>query len=800
MSEFKILAKEKIQITPEGKRFYKAEQGLIPIPSKHYIDDYFGASLFRYSNGRLFGVCNSKGDEILDKMYPNVECCQKNFIYAYDVRQYCVFNLKGEKIYSSDKFCIICNPFVFATRNKDGYVLYDNSGNIIYENKDGLFLVKGFIEHPNYFCVSKNGKKGVIDIFGKIIVPCRFDDVDYLNGFFLVKQSDSYFETRLQGLFNFLCKELLQPKYRKIIIKDTCIIAEEYQYENAPCCLIDYGGNLLIKGLDIVCLNNGLFIYCNYQGKEGVIDSTGRTIIACKYNSINNYDQGFYYVSQKDKNRYLYNKGETIPFDPQECNRVDIDGNLEVFNNSESVWIPDDIDWSTDFVKGIAIVRKGDLLGVIDTNLNYILGIHFTSIKVYENDIIEYGKYDKESKCQFYGLTDLNGNIILPPEYEVIELISEDRFKLCSRGFWSICDTQGRMIIHDGQIKDIKQVFGNCFLIYSNNVWSLHDNCGRKIINKSYAIVKSEHSKRNGYDANYIVVAESKERINNKRYRLKNMGIIDVDGKEILPCIYNKISLYPPHYALCVKDRIFYVVDILEDKIIGYPDLHIKYSWGINENGYWLFSDDCTFNEYDKSPEGGTRGIATVEGIMVPGGIYNFLEIQKNGMIRVANTPKNVDYHLVYEKWGVLDKHGNIIVPLEYSFISDFHGDYATICLGGYLDPLYRMYGGKWGVINKHGEFVKDCIYDGESFHDLIGNADKKKKAPKEDSTSTMYDNKYPQVILSDFIPVNYARSCNYHDYDSPYPQDEPDYTQEELNDMYRDAFDGNLEYESNID
>jgi hypothetical protein len=110
------------------------------------------------------------------------------------------------------------------------------------------------------------------------------------------------------------------------------------------------------------------------------------------------------------------------------------------------------------------------------------------------------------------------------------------------------------------------------------------------------------------------------------------------------------------------------------------------------------------------------------------------------------------------------------------------------------------MYGGKWGVINKHGEFVKDCIYDGESFHDLIGNADKKKKAPKEDSTSTMYDNKYPQVILSDFIPVNYARSCNYHDYDSPYPQDEPDYTQEELNDMYRDAFDGNLEYESNID
>ena len=40
--------------------------------------------------------------------------------------------------------------------------------------------------------------------------------------------------------------------------------------------------------------------------------------------------------------------------------------------------------------------------------------------------------------------------------FTIIELISADRFKLCSRGFWSICDTQGRMIINDGHIKDIK--------------------------------------------------------------------------------------------------------------------------------------------------------------------------------------------------------------------------------------------------------------------------------------------------------------------------------------------------------
>jgi len=67
---------------------------------------------------------------------------------------------------------------------------------------------------------------------------------------------------------------------------------------------------------------------------------------------------------------------------------------------------------------------------------------------------------------------------------------------------------------------------------------------------------------------------------------------------------------------------------------------------------------------------------------------------------------------------GFIDEKYQIAIKAQYEFVTPFHNNYATFCVGckevllkGGSEHMKRE-GGRWGIINKKGEVVVEAIYD----------------------------------------------------------------------------------------
>jgi len=67
---------------------------------------------------------------------------------------------------------------------------------------------------------------------------------------------------------------------------------------------------------------------------------------------------------------------------------------------------------------------------------------------------------------------------------------------------------------------------------------------------------------------------------------------------------------------------------------------------------------------------------------------------------------------------GFIDEKYQIVIKAQYEFVTPFHYNYATFCVGCKEAPLTegsehtKREGGKWGTINKKGKVVVEAIYD----------------------------------------------------------------------------------------
>ena len=110
-----------------------------------------------------------------------------------------------------------------------------------------------------------------------------------------------------------------------------------------------------------------------------------------------------------------------------------------------------------------------------------------------------------------------------------------------------------------------------------------------------------------------------------------------------------------------------------------------------------------------------------------------------------------------------MDKRGKELLPLKYSYISDFKGKYASICLGGTENENapFNIIGGKWGMIDDKGNIVSKCENNEEL---AIPSTDCK---PKDVEDATDYGK--PAGLLSDYIPEKktfYSDDYYYDNYD----------------------------------
>ena len=513
------------------------------------------------------------------------------------------------------------------------------------------------ISEYNYFILEQNGKYGVIDKSGNIVIDADYEAVQIPNPskdiFICIKEYNQDTKEYATVVYNGKKEEILS-NYNNVqaVAIFTNINSTPYERsvltykENGKYGLIDLQGKEITKPIydEISSINykEGTFLVKQNE-QEGIINMKGKTIIKCEYESVtsdnyynedqNNEKAGFI-VSKKTDDGYRYGyinyRGSKIV--------------KPIFTQLERVTeISDD--------KNIYFIAfKDGQAGLLKNN---------KEIVNYEYEDIQYNVLSDVFIIQRngkYGATTREGKTILYPEYSSV-YTGGIYINAVKDNVIEVFDLQGNKIETDINSK-IKTENSNYYItIDKNNIYKVVDANENVIINNDYNYMEYLPG-----DC-FIVARDSKN------------GVVDINGKSVIELKYDSISrINETNILQAETNKSIELYNLNMKKITTMSNATIKEVKDDKE--YILLFSENDFKYLDKD-----------------GNILKAQELFKENNLFAKN---------VNGKWGFVDKNGNLKVQNKYEVVTDFNKyGFAGIKKDG-----------KWGVIDQEGHIVQEPIYE----------------------------------------------------------------------------------------
>lgn len=335
---------------------------------------------------------------------------------------------------------------------------------------------------------------------------------------------------------------------------------------------------------------------------------------------------------------------------------------------------------------------------LLDENLN--------KIDSYYNQVIDYDFIMPFSnglalvkKNNKYGCIDSKGNNVIECQYDHIYKFSEDLILVIKGGKYGYVDRFGKEII-PCVYEDAEEFREDLALVYKNESYKYLDKTGKSVITTNRY-----------YDMHSFCEGRALVRQNNKKYNYK-CGYIDKKGKEIIPCIYDDAEDFSDGLAIVELKGKKYYIDINGNKVIDcknyqYVGSFIKgvaiikkdNKYGcIDKNGKEIIPCiyDSIFNNcglYIIVKNNNKYGYYNKLGDEITPCIYDAAYQFSDGLARVKT----------YGKWIFINGDGKQVIDCnKYGYVSDFNNGLALVIKDG-----------KYGYIDQTGKEIIPCQYDG---------------------------------------------------------------------------------------
>jgi hypothetical protein len=390
----------------------------------------------------------------------------------------------------------------------------------------------------------KKNKFGYIDTLANWVIPPQFDDaLPFQEGFASVCKGDSCFYINKEG-------NKTSPYYFEETenYKDGIAVVKKADYYY----LINRSGQFISKGYQDISPSSDKLFVCKEKNLYGAINAKGETIIPFTYTKLGNFKNDFaYYLSG------LY-------------------GLVDINNH----FLPAHWDWVSDVDTNlIAIVKKQNFFGLMQTNGQLVLPVQYDYITFCENTIYLvvknnlYGFYNPIEKC-FITAVDYDYNPSMKPDYYT----NGTHFKLLKNGDVSMVDANGRVMINAGTFSDFFFAKNGITRIQRNNKFGYVDR-------KLKPVTPIEFEKASDFNANIAIVfkngtaslidlsgkiifsqknAELLPRSDGLFILEQNdlSGLINRTGKLLLPPEYESIEFIHPSLYLCTKNEELFIYNL----------------------------------------------------------------------------------------------------------------------------------------------------------------------------------------------------------------------------------------------
>jgi len=443
-----------------------------------FIENTDNQLLRIFADKEQYGVIDSLGRVVADIVYQDVMPCTQERIGAkrggkwgfVDTQGRLVTPFKYEKV----------QPFsegLAAVRHgrKWGYI--NLNGDLVIEHN---FRKVGNFNGSLAPARKEGSKLGYINKKGEMVIPHTFHECsDFEDAMARVRVSGEW------GLIDPQGNYILKPKYRKIApFSEEGVAVAQLASKDAGYALINRQGGRLTKqkysqieplreGIAVV-RSGGKYGYINAEGEEivlpkysnaegfsedrarvmyknrwGYIDSTGSEVITTQYSKCQDFTQGKAVVYMGYRNSGLIDSSGQYFIEPEVSSlQAFTEGRGLVRTRQHQYYFVDEsgalykgyFQKAKPYQYGVAPVKTSGKWGLINRN-----GITLIAPKFSDVDDFDEG-YARVRVNRFAGIADLEGNIILEPEYELTRYIGNQLLRIEQGNKIGYMDVEGNWV------------------------------------------------------------------------------------------------------------------------------------------------------------------------------------------------------------------------------------------------------------------------------------------------------------------------------------------------------------------
>lgn len=456
------------------------------------------------------------------------------------------------------------------------------------------------------------------------------------------------------------------------------------------------------------------------DGKWGLINSQGSTIIKPQYDDIREFNEGFGYFKKSGRWGLVDKCGNEV-FEPifssilmirEGMALVKINGKYGFADLTNSKILTSVYDEAHVFSEGLAAVKLNGKWGFIDKSgrmvinpefylkppfftFNRVRGEEDATIFVGKTgpddqewegyidkqgnqigkwDEVEWEDYDSKWSYEldpwiengirtYCGLIDRVGNYVIKPKFQEMRPAVEGSFFVKIDDKWGLIDSRGNYLI-EPSFDDIDYIGENRLRIWKNGKYGFADLSGRYLLNPLY-----HHTRFSRFKDGLIEICDD-----NSKY-----GFMDLEGNIVINPRFDFVAEFYDGMTIAEIDGKLGIIDKLGDFLV-------EPIYDAIENG---FSCDRAWVKNEEK-----YGYVDRNGTMVIGTQFEDASGFQNGLAPVK----------IIDKWGLIDVEGNWKIEPKFDDIDE-------IMIGGKL--LYGVkYNGKAGIIDSAGNYIIEPHYN----------------------------------------------------------------------------------------
>lgn len=445
------------------------------------------ATYFPIYENNKWGVIDNNGNVIIDASYDEMIVIPNNkkavFICTYDINDETgefktkAINEKNEeilknyeKIEALDNFDSKQNIWfenaVLRIQKNGKYGLIDLDGKIILEAQyDNIWTLKSIEEN---YVFEKDGKIGLANSKGQIIIEPEYSKIEVLKEGY----KDAYLtqnENNLYGVISITGKKILENKFEEIkyLSSSECYAVKE----NGTWELINTKGEIMqtSEGEEFV-FAKGENVIVKKDSNYGIEKTSGESLIPYEYEDLS-YAFAIYYIAKKDGKYGIINVNNEIVKEFEYENMYVVEeGNFIVADKTieETVIFDSNL---TEKISGVVSeinIQKGFIKVFAEGEYKYY---NFKFEEKKASDILTQNTLYLSKKDNKYGFVDKSGNIVVDYIYDdATEQNSYGYAAIKKDGLWGSIKKNGAIAVNPSINLD------NSIYIDFIDVWHLSDD------------------------------------------------------------------------------------------------------------------------------------------------------------------------------------------------------------------------------------------------------------------------------------------------------------------------------------